>query len=182
MVSELKQLKKNNLIKEAITLALFEQEQAGAPAPVMPNAGGGGAAQAPQAPNMGMSPPIQDPNATDPNAPPPQANEGQPEELTLDTMIERLNVIRGGKSFTDPEVYGSLTTYFKTLQPEQKTVIDSFLQGVSKVMIDVRQNTDPQQPDPNAAPPPNGQGPAPVTPQATPPVAPMPQQPPPQQM
>jgi len=164
MSSEIKVFKKNNLLKEIVTLALFEQEQAmAAPAPAA------GAAPAP-APNMGLSPAIPDPGMPDPNAP-PDGGGAATEELTLDTMIERLNVIRGGKSFTDPEIYGQLTSYFKTIQPEQKSTIDMFLQSVSKVMIDVRQNASEQVPEDPTQPPPAAPGNAgqpPIAPQATP--------------
>ena len=166
MSSEIKQFKVGNLLKEIVTLALYEQEQMGAPA--APAA----AAAPPPPPNMGLSPQIPDPNMPDPNAPPP----GDPgtEELTLDTMIERLNVIRGGKSFTDPEIYGQLTSYFKTMQPEQKSTIDTFLQSVSKIMIDVRQGSGAEAQDPNQAPMPDNSGQPPIVPQATPQPAPQP--------
>jgi hypothetical protein len=164
MSSEIKQFKKNNLLKEVITLALFEQDQMGAPAPA------GGQAPAP-APNMGLSPAIPDPGVPDPNAPPAQG--AQSEEMTLDSMIERLNVIRGGKSFTDPEIYGQLTSYFKTLTPENKTIIDGFLQSVSKVMIDVRQGSTQEAPpqDPTQPAPPGNSGQPPIAPQTTQPPA-----------
>ena len=165
-MSEIKQFKKINLIKEIVTLALYEQEQtmSGAPAPAPAVQG------AAPAPNMGVSPAIPDPNAPDPNAP-PVGTDGV--ELSLDSMIERLNVVRGGKSFTDPEIYGQLTSYFKTMTPEQKTVVDTFLQSISKIMIDVRTNTqaDPNAPDPNAPPPPAGPpsaNQAPIAPATTP--------------
>lgn len=162
MTSEIKNLKIQNLIKEVVTLALYEQDQAMAGASAPQAAPAAAPAAPPAPPGMGMSPQIpEDPNAQ--QAPPPNGTE----ELTLDSMIERLNVIRGGKSFTDPEIYGQLTSYFKTLQPEQKTIIDTFLQSVSKVMIDVRQGGNGEQPPaPDAAPQNAGQ--APITPQATP--------------
>lgn len=131
MSSEEKKIKLENLLKEMVTLALFEQMQAGQ-------------MQQPPPPAVPTPPPPQNPPTNAPAASPEeQAPQNQPypqEELTLDTMIERLNVIRGGKSFTDPEIYGQLTTYFKTLTPESKSMLDSFLQNVSKIMVNVRQN------------------------------------------
>lgn len=133
MSSEVKKAKLENLLKEMVTLALFEQMQTGQ-------------VQQPPAPASPTPPPPQNPPTNAPAASPEeQAPQNQPypqEELTLDTMIERLNVIRGGKSFTDPEIYGQLTTYFKTLTPENKAMLDSFLQNVSKIMVNVRQEPD----------------------------------------
>lgn len=59
--------------------------------------------------------------------------DGKP--LTVDSLIERLNVIRGGKSFSDPEVYGQLTTLFKTLTNEEKMSMDKTLMNIGKVVI-----------------------------------------------
>lgn len=127
---EIRKFKLENLIKEAVTLALFEQQpapQSPAPAPAAPPPPVTGQnmapSQPPQAPEEQMPPAGTSPPGT---------------ELTLDNMIERLNIIRGGKSFTDPEIYGQLTSYFKTLSPETKQTIDQFLQSVSKIMVNVR--------------------------------------------
>jgi hypothetical protein len=87
--------------------------------------------------------------------------------MTIDTMIERLNVIRGGKSFTDPEVYGQIVTYFKKMTPEQNQVIDQYLQDISKIMVNVRTGNQTDAPDQagGAAPPGGGGAPqAPISP------------------
>lgn len=131
MSNDIRTFKIENLIKETVTLALFEQEQgmAGNVAPPPPPINGN-----PVPPSAPMPPDNQ-------LAPPPQQSQpanAQAVELTLDSMIERLNVIRGGKSFSDPEIYGQLTSYFKTLSPQDKTMLDSFLQNVSKIMVNVR--------------------------------------------
>jgi hypothetical protein len=127
--NEIRNLRLENLIKEAVTLALFEQQpvaqpQAVAANPVPP------APPAP-APDMTAQLPPEEPVAPQDQAPPAQ-------QMTIDSMIERLNVIRGGKSFTDPEVYGQLVSYFKKITPEQNQVIDQYLQDVSRIMINVR--------------------------------------------
>lgn len=143
-----------NLIKEAVTLALFEQEVLGQqPPPVQPAAA----------------------NPVPPAAPPlpeevpqePQNVASQQTLMTIDTMIERLNVIRGGKSFTDPEVYGQIVSYFKKMTPEQNQIIDQYLQDVSRIMINVRAGIADQDPNQNTdqgLPPPNTSG----TPQPVP--------------
>jgi hypothetical protein len=106
--------------------------------------------QAPVPPTPGASavppspvPPAQATNtsAAMPPAPPvPGAQpgqDGQPKPFDVDSMIERMNIIRGGRSFADPEVYGQLTAYFKGLNETDKAVIDRFLQDVNKIVIQV---------------------------------------------
>lgn len=96
------------------------------PAPVAPETNA--SAQTPPAPNPNASPAPAAPG-TDPAKP-----------FDVDAMIDRLNVIRGGKSFSDPEVYGQLTAYFKTLSEADKGIIDRFLQSIGKTVIQVDSN------------------------------------------
>lgn len=156
MTNPVRQFKLENLIKEAVTLALYEQKLHEADPNMM-------APPAPQ-PNAGPVPPApQTPPAEQAAPPPPQTPQAQ-QPLTVDSMIERLNVIRGGRSFTDPEIYGQLTTFFKRLSPEQTQSIDQFLQDLSKIVVNVEQG--PQGTPPNQTPeaqanqnPTNAQGP-----------------------
>lgn len=101
----------------------------------------------------------------DPNAPPDGSGE-QPKPFDLDAMIDRLNVIRGGKSFADPEVYGQLTSYFKSTSETDKAIIDKFLQSIGKIVIQV--DTTQQGAASGNAQPPMNQAPPPVTPAAAP--------------
>jgi len=78
--------------------------------------------------------------------------DGQP--LTVDSMIDRLNVIRGGKSFSDPEVYGQLTTMFKQLPDPDKMSLDKVLMEIGKVIVNAQENTQ------GGAQPPPAQNPA----------------------
>lgn len=159
--SQIRSLGLENLIKEAVTLALYEQDQAPQMAP-------------PPAPNAGAVPP---PPPAGPEAQnqPPQPPPGSPDQaqqppMTIDSMIERLNVIRGGKSFTDPEVYGQVVTYFKKITPEQNQIIDQFLADVSRIMVNVRTGTQEPVSDqtgqPGAPPAPGGSPQAPISPSA----------------
>ena len=136
----------SGLINEAIVQILSEQEAAAAP--------------------MGMPAPATPP--ADVSAPPsPEAPaSSQPKEFTVDDMIERLNVIRGGRSFTDPEVYGQLVTFFKTLSDEQKASMEKFLMDLGKIVINVNEQEAPPSPEASAAPP--------ATPAAQPEVPPAP--------
>ena len=100
-----------NLIKEGILNVLVEQDiqQAGAVSAVPP----------------ASTPPAQQTNVMDPGTTPPSPpatpETGDGEEFTLDMMVDKLNVLRGAKSFTDPEIYGKMTTFFNELTEEQKS-------------------------------------------------------------
>lgn len=150
-----------NLIKEAVYNVIAEQQMPAA-APVA-------------ADPMAAAQPAPMPTGTDPNAPmDPMANPEAPaagqEEFTLDKMIEKLNVIRGGRSFTDPEIYGQLTTMFKSWdEPTRQTIAKTF-DNIAKVVTlnaEGQQSADqqtgnaaaPPQPTPQNAPA-GGQAPA----------------------
>lgn len=147
-----------NLIKEAIVNVLAEQAQdpmAAAPPP----------APAP-APVADPAPAPAEGSAEDGNA------AKAPSEFTVDDMVERLNTVRGGRSFTDPEVYGQLISWFKKLNDDQKAVLQNFLIEIGKIVVNIpTQSTDQQAADPTAP------APAPPAPQVaappaeTPPVA-----------
>lgn len=135
---QLSSKRKELLIKEAILAVLAEQaieQQQQQPAPAI------------QAPNPPTSP--------------DQSQAPQPEEeVTIDSVIEKLNVIRGGTSFSDPEVYGQLNTFFNNLPEDQRVNLDNQLNNIGKIV---------SMAEPDEAQPQTNQ-PAP-TPQA-PPVAP----------
>ena len=142
----------SGLINEAVVQILSEQEAAAAP--------------------MGMPAPATPP--ADVSAPPsPEAPSSGAKEFTVDDMIERLNVIRGGRSFTDPEVYGQLVTFFKKQNDEQKTQIQQFLIEIGKIVINVNEQESPPEGEASAAPPatPAAQPAVPPAPTAPAPVA-----------
>lgn len=106
-------------------------------------------------------------SAVPPSTPPPPAVSAAPQAgagdaapqgekpFTVDEMIERLNVVRSGKSFSDPEVYGALTTFFRGLSDADKAVVDRFLQGLGKVVIQVGDEQQGQSGAMSAPPPPS---------------------------
>lgn len=120
-----------------------------------------------QAPPMSAVPPTAPPAAAVTGVPQTGAETpaGAPQEakpFTVDEMIERLNVVRSGKSFSDPEVYGQLTSYFKSMPDADRAVVDKFLQGLGKVVIQVSQDqgqTNSAAPPPPPPPPPGGAAP-----------------------
>jgi hypothetical protein len=133
-----------SLVNEAVYQILQEQEApAGIPAPATPPA-----------------------DVSAPPSPEAPTTESQPKEFTVDDMIERLNVIRGGRSFTDPEVYGQLVTFFKKQTDEQKQAIEAFLVEIGKIVINVNEQEAPAAEQTSAAPP--------ATPPAATPAAPAP--------
>jgi hypothetical protein len=111
-----------NLLKEAIVNILAEQDvapAAEAPAPA--------AEPAPMPPSSALPPT-------------PPAEPGTPakkEELTVDDMIERLNVIRGGRSFKDNDVYAKLVLFFGKLSEEQKAELQRELIDIGQAVINV---------------------------------------------
>jgi len=158
MSNNIREFGLQQLIKECVLKALLEQEvlpQQNTGSPVPP--------AAPAPPQEQLQPP---------QPPPPVDGQEQAPAavMTIDSMIERLNVIRGGKSFTDPEVYGQIVTYFKKITPDQNQVIDQFLKDISQIMINVRVgNTADEQPPATASqtpttPTPTGGQQAPISP------------------
>lgn len=65
----------------------------------------------------------------------PRGKGGEP--LTIENMIERFNVIRAGKSFDDPEVFGQLTTLYKAMEDDQKQKLDALLWNIGKIVQNV---------------------------------------------
>lgn len=103
-----------NLIQESIVNVLAEQEMA--------------------------QQPVNQQNVTqNTEQPPPVSTPGNevPKQYTVDDMIDELNVIRGGRSFTDPEVYGRLVTFFKNLSEDQKSNLDNLLTQIAELVTGV---------------------------------------------
>jgi hypothetical protein len=141
-----------NLLKEAIVNILAEQDvapAAEAPAP---------AAEPAPMPSSSALPPT------------PPAEPGAPakkEELTVDDMIERLNVIRGGRSFKDNDVYAKLVLFFGKLSEEQKAELQRELIDIGQAVINVPEDEKASvtpAAEPEAAPAP--EAPAPEAPPA----------------
>lgn len=146
-----------NLLQEAIVNILAEQDAAPAPEAPAPSA----AAEPAPAPPASALPPT------------PPAEAGTPEkkeELTVDDMIERLNVIRGGRSFKDNDVYAKLVLFFGKLTEEQKAALQSQLIDIGQAVINVPEDekgSAPPAAEPETAPAPAAaEAPAPEAPPA----------------
>lgn len=135
---ELSRRSKEVLIKEAIIAivaeqAIEQQQQLQQAAPVAP-----------------ANPPVS------PDAPPP----GEPapadgtSEVTVDMVIDKLNVIRGGSSFSDPEVYGQLTTFWNSIPQDQRATLDGQLNSIGKI-VSIAEPKEAQAATPAGGTPPN---------------------------
>ena len=147
------------LLTEVVN-SLVEQEQQPLPAPAAPPV------QA--APAGGAMPPAADASATtDPN--------GQPIPLTIDQIIDKLNIIRGGTSFSEPEIYQKLTDLFNGTPEEQKPLIDGFLKSVGEVVAMKPEEAGQQVPGAQQMSPGSAQPSIPTAPppSASPPAAPI---------
>lgn len=82
--------------------------------------------------------------------------------ITLDKMIDRINIIRSGLSFEEPEVYGKLTTMFKGMSVEDKVKLYKQLTDISAIVQNIPAEAQAGEqpgeaapaPAPEAAPPP----------------------------
>lgn len=128
-----------------------------------------GAAQPATAPAMGSPAPAPAPAAPQtPSAPAPAGSTGDGQQVfTVDELIDRLNIIRGGKSFSDPEVYKSLSAFFNALPQTDKETLDRTLTGLSKSVVNAP--AEDQIPAPGTG---TGMPPAPPAQQASAPAAP----------
>jgi len=80
--------------------------------------------------------------------------ENVPKQYTVDDMIDELNAVRGGKSFSDPEIYGKLVTFFKNLAEEQRSMLDDLLTQIAELVTGVDDAPADQQVQTSTAPPP----------------------------
>ncbi len=72
----------------------------------------------------------------------PMSSTGEP--VNIDVIIDRLNVIRGGKSFNEPDVYGQITTLFNSLPENEKVSLESFLTKMGELVTGPDQNVQQQ--------------------------------------
>lgn len=77
---------------------------------------------------------------------------------SVDSIIEKLNLIRGGSSFKDPEVYGQLTTWYNNIPDEMKVTLNDYMTAISNIVMIDSPEADPNKvaPPPTQATPPSG--------------------------
>lgn len=122
------------LIKEAVINVLAEQQL---------DPSGGVKTQAPVQPDPAQR---QQTFAPEQEPPPIAAPEQTvPQQYTVDDMIRELNAIRSGRSFTDPEIYGRLVTFFKSLDDENHTALDNLLTQIAELVTGIGNALENQQ-------------------------------------
>ena len=55
-------------------------------------------------------------------------------EISVDSVIDKLNFIRSGRSFKDEKVKTGLSKYLEELKPPEKTALLTFLKGISQIV------------------------------------------------
>jgi hypothetical protein len=55
-------------------------------------------------------------------------------EITVKDVVEKLNIIRSGRSFKDSEVKQNMEQYISDLDSAEKTALLSFLKGISEIV------------------------------------------------
>lgn len=73
-------------------------------------------------------------------------------EVTVDSIIAKLNAIRSGKSFREDAVKQSMEEYVQSLQVAERTALLAFLKGIAQIVtgeVAGQQAVDPADPDPS---------------------------------
>lgn len=55
-------------------------------------------------------------------------------DISVEDVVEKLNVIRSGKSFKDEEVLANMQKYLEDLDKPEKTALLAFLKGISEIV------------------------------------------------
>jgi hypothetical protein len=69
--------------------------------------------------------------------------------ITVDDIIEKLNIVRSGRSTKDGDVKRELNEYIAQFSEEEKTALVAFLEGLGQILtsgVDSQNAVDPQDP------------------------------------
>jgi len=92
------------------------------------------------------APPPEAPAAT----PPPAPGEVDPTRpITVDDIIEKLNIVRSGRSTKDGDVKRELDEYIAQFDEEEKTALIAFLEGLGQILtsgVESQDAADPKDP------------------------------------
>lgn len=89
------------------------------------------------------------PPAPAPDAPPAAAPAGEQKPVTVDDIIEKLNIVRSGRSTRDADVKRELEEYIAQFNEDEKTALLAFLEGLGQLLtsgVDSDDAADPQDP------------------------------------
>ncbi len=65
----------------------------------------------------------------------PSTGTGQePEEISLENTVEKLNSIRSGKSFKDDQVMAQMEKYYGDLKDAERKALQAFLTGIGQIV------------------------------------------------
>lgn len=71
------------------------------------------------------------------------------EPITVDDIIEKLNIVRSGRSTKDGDVKRELEEYISQFDEDEKTALVAFLEGLGQILtsgVDSEDAVDPQDP------------------------------------
>ena len=71
---------------------------------------------------------------TDPAAVPATPAPAEVKPITVDHIIEKINIIRSGKSIKDDRVRRELDEYVMQLNEDEKTALAAFLEGLGQIL------------------------------------------------
>ena len=118
-------------------LELYEQQQQQQPAQVAP--------PIPSPVPTATQPQGAPPSGQDVIQQPAQTTAEQLPEISLEMLIDKLNIIRGGKSFSDPVLAGKLNQAFNQLSDTEKAGADKVLGVFAQVIQEDSQQSGGQQ-------------------------------------
>ena len=96
----------------------------------------------------GAPPPAEAPAAV-PAAPTGAPTDAQAHPITVEDIIEKLNVVRSGKSTKDADVKREMSEYVAQFTEEEKLALVAFLEGLGQILtggIDSEAASDPADP------------------------------------
>ena len=65
---------------------------------------------------------------------------------TIGSIVDKLNVMRGGRSLKDPEVKESFAQYFEGLSTSERQTLLAFLTGIAQILAGTKEGTDAMEP------------------------------------
>lgn len=68
-------------------------------------------------------------------------------DVSSEAVIEKLNLIRSGRSFKDADVSAAMTEYVDSFTKAEKTALLAFLKGISQIVTGVVQGDDATEPE-----------------------------------
>jgi hypothetical protein len=93
----------------------------------------------------------------------PTVDNTPPASVTIDNLIEQLNIIRAGKSFGEPAIYKAVSDMYDGIEEQKKIAVQEVIKKIADTLtqasanlgndLEAEQNQAPVQPNPQVAPP-----------------------------